>query len=428
MTLNQKLLAVAIASVLSMPALATNGTNMIGISSDSVALGGTGVAADLGPNNAHINPAMIGKGQGTVVSFGGTVFKPNVSNNGFGTQNGTNDATSSADIFVIPSVAITSRINDNWTFGLGMYGTSGMGVDYLNKTASGSLMSAQSTLQIMRITPTIAFNKESYGIGFAPILQYGALDVNYNMSAMGGGNVGSGMASDLGMGYTIGGYYDVNKDLTLGAAYVSSIDMKYEGQLSGASQPFVNASAGMPSAFGDHLAQPAEIKVGAAYTIGNYMVTGDVKRVQWSDAKGYKEFGWDDQTVVALGLKYSGKGYWLGVGYNKADNPIKTQAANFATGGTYPGAVTNMFNNMFFPATTEQHFTFGGGYELTKSTSIDLAVAYAPEITTKVDTSAITQGMAMQQGADMATAMGATSSNTTNHSQVSYTMSVKYKF
>jgi long-chain fatty acid transport protein len=236
------------------------------------------------------------------------------------------------------------------------------------------------------------------------------------------------MASDLGMGYTIGGYYDVNKDFTLGASYVSAIDMKYDGQLSGASAPFVNPAAGMPSAFGDTLAQPAEIKVGAAYTFGNYLVTGDVKRVQWSDAKGYTDFGWDDQTVLALGLKYSGKGYWVGVGYNKADNPIKTQSANMATGGTYPGAVTNMFNNMFFPATTEQHFTFGGGYELTKSTSLDLAVAYTPEIKTTVDTSAITQGMAMAGGADMATAMGATSSNTTNHSQVSYTMSVKYKF
>jgi long-chain fatty acid transport protein len=425
---NQQLLAVAIASLLSLPALATNGTNMIGISSDSVALGGAGVAADLGPNNAHINPGMVGKAQGTVVSFGGTVFKPTVSNNGFGTNGSTNDATSSSDIYVIPSVALTSRINENWTFGLGMYGTSGMGVDYKNKTASGNLMSAQSMLQIMRITPTIAFNQNNFGIGFAPILQYGALDINYSAAAMGGGNVGSGMASDLGMGYTIGGYYDVNKDFTLGASYVSAIDMKYDGQLSGASAPFVNPAAGMPSAFGDTLAQPAEIKVGAAYTFGNYLVTGDVKRVQWSDAKGYTDFGWDDQTVLALGLKYSGKGYWVGVGYNKADNPIKTQSANMATGGTYPGAVTNMFNNMFFPATTEQHFTFGGGYELTKSTSLDLAVAYTPEIKTTVDTSAITQGMAMAGGADMATAMGATSSNTTNHSQVSYTMSVKYKF
>jgi long-chain fatty acid transport protein len=384
MTFNQKVLSFAIASLLATPALATNGTNMIGISAPSVALGGTGTAAYFGPSNAHTNPGLVGKSQGTVFGFGGTVFMPNVSNNGL--MGGAADATSDADMFVIPSIALTSRINDNWTFGLGMYGTSGMGVDYAGKTAgTGMLMNAQSTLQIMRITPTIAFNKDNFGVGFAPILQYGALDINYTNAMAGNANVGSGMASDLGMGYTIGGYYDVNKDFTLGAAYVSSIDMKYKNQLSGASAPFVNPAAGMTQGFADHLEQPAELKVGAAYTFGNYMVTGDVKRVQWSDAKGYKDFGWEDQTVFGLGLRYTGSGYWLGVGYNKADNPIKAQAANMATGGTYTGAVTNMFNNMFFPATTDQHVTFGGGYSLTKSTGLSLAVAYAPEITTKVE-------------------------------------------
>jgi long-chain fatty acid transport protein len=162
--------------------------------------------------------------------------------------------------------------------------------------------------------------------------------------------------------------------------------------------------------------------------MGNVMLAADLKQIRWSEANGYKEFGWQDQNVIALGLKYTQPGYWLGIGFNKADNPISAQAANLATGGTTAGAVTNMFNNMFFPATTESHFSFGGGYNLTKAVSIDGAVVYAPEVTTTVDTSAITQALAIQAGAPIATAMGATSSNTTSHSQMSYTMSVRYKF
>lgn len=421
-TINQTLLAGAIATVLAAPAFATNGTNITGVGAQASAMGGTGTAAYFGAENVIINPALIGKGKGTEFAFGGTLFKPSVSNDGLGGSvmgSASTRANSSADTFVIPSVSLTSRINDSLSFGIGMYGTSGMGVNYKNATgASGSLMSAQSTLQIMRIVPTIAYNTANAGVGFSPIIQYGALDINYNMGGMGAGapgaptggftNIGSGMSSDLGYGFTLGGYYDINKQFTVGAAYTSSIDMKYKNQLSTASAPF--ATLGMfSSAFTDNLAQPAEIKVGAAYTMGNIMLTGDLKQIRWSEAKGYKDFNWQDQNVIALGLKYSGTGYWLGAGYNKADNPIKAMS-----GTTGTGAATNMFNNIFFPATTESHFSFGGGYDVTKNVALEGAVVYAPQVTTTVATDALTSGAA--------------STNTTGHSQIGYTVSARYKF
>jgi long-chain fatty acid transport protein len=421
------ILATAIATLLIAPAaFATNGTNMTGVSAQASAMGGTGTAAYYGAENVIINPAMIGKGTGTEFAFGGTIFKPAVSNDGL-MGNTADKSNSSADLFMIPSVALSSRINNNLSFGIGMFGTSGMGVDYTNASgAKGNTLSAQSQLQGMRIVPTIAYNSSNYGVGFSPIIQYSALDINYkNGLAAGNPSVGSGMSSDLGFGFSLGGYYDVSKAMTLGATYTSAISATYKGQLSGASQPFVGL---IPTAFSDTLEQPAELKAGIAYTMGNVMLTGDVKQVRWSEAKGYKDFGWQDQNVLALGLKYSGTGYWVGVGFNRADNPIKPMAANLATGGTTNGAVVNMFNNIFFPATTENHFSFGGGYDLTKSVTLDGAIVYAPEVTTTVDTSGITQAMAMGAGAPMNTAMGATSSNTTSHSQIGYSVSVRYKF
>jgi long-chain fatty acid transport protein len=401
-TINQKLLATAVAALFVSPAaFATNGTNMTGVGAQSVALGGTGVAAYYGAENVIINPAMIGKGTGTEFTFGGTLFKPSVSNNGLG--GGTGMTNSSADTFMIPTISLASRINETLTFGIGMYGTSGMGVNYKNATggATGSLMSAQSQLQIMRIVPTIAYNSSNYGVGFSPIIQYGALDINYNQNP-GAGNVGSGVSSDLGYGFSLGGYYDATKQLTLGATYTSAINMNYKNQLS-------TAGNGFGLTMGDNLEQPAEIKAGAAYTMGNIMLTGDFKQIKWGDAKGYKDFGWQDQNVIALGLKYMGTGYWMGIGYNKADNPIKAQ-----NGTVSAGAATNMFNNVFFPATTEQHFSVGGGYDLTKNVSLEGAVMYAPEVSTTVDTSALTNPNP--------------STNTTKHSQMAYTLQAKYKF
>lgn len=395
------------ATIFASSAMATNGTNMTGVGAQSSAMGGTGVAAFYGAENVIVNPAMIGKSTGTEFSFGGTLFKPSVSNNGVVDGDGQAFATSSGDTYVIPSVSLTSRIDESLTFGIGMYGTSGMGVDYsgnpLNAyTGQYNQFEAQSNLQIMRFVPTLAFNKDNFGIGFSPIIQYGALDINYsNPDRDEAGNptgtstyIGKGVASDLGFGYSLGGYFDINEDLTVAASYTSAIDMKYDGQLSTAS-----------NAFSDNLEQPAELKAGIAYKMDNITLTGDFKQIKWSDAKGYSDFGWEDQNVISVGAKYQGKGYWLGAGYNKADNPIKQQ-----DGTTYAGAVKNMFK-MFFPATTEQHFSLGGGYKITKNVAIDAAVVIAPEVKVTADLTALGMG-----------------NTTTKHSQSAYTMSVRYNF
>lgn len=443
-------IALAISSsLLATSAFATNGTNMIGVGAQSAAMGGTGTAAFYGAENVIVNPGLIGKSEGTEFSFGGTLFKPSVESelnvhNAAAAAMGApanmrppvGKATSEADTNVIPSVSLTSRINDNLTFGIGMYGTSGMGVDYKK---DAYLFKAQSQMQIMRFAPSLAYNGNRFGIGVSTILQYGSLDINYETQMrnktgapqyyQGDGsigstqsnepvplNVGSGVASDLGMGYTLGGYFDVTKDLTLALSYQSAINMKYENQLSTASKTFVNPMSDFKTPFSDELEQPAEIKVGVAYDIANFTLTADYKNVAWSSAKGYKDFGWEDQNVIALGAKYSGQKFWVGAGYNTANNPIKAQ--NGAT--SYKGAVTNMFNNLFFPATTESHMSFGGGYNLTKHVALEGAIVYAPEVTTTVDTTAVSSAFANNNPAP--------SQSTTKHSQMGYTFAVRYNF
>lgn len=409
MKLHQTLLATAIASLLAAPALATNGTNMTGVSAPSAALGGTGTAIFFGPSNAIINPAMIGKGEGSVFGVNLTLFKPSVSNDG-GSGNFSN---SKADTFYIPAFSYSSRINQNLSWGIGAYGTSGMGVDYSGSSNAG-LFKAESNLAIMRIVPTIAYNKDNYGLGFSPIIQYGSLDVNYKLPAsMGGSTVDAGNpSSDFGYGFTLGGFYDLTKEFTLGAAYTSAINMHYGKQLSTASGPFVMGNA-LSKTFGDDLEQPAEIKVGAAYSFGKYTLTGDLKQIRWGDAKGYKDFNWKDQNVIGLGLRYQGQGYWLGGGYNKADNPIKAHTTMVSATAPMDAGTINMFNNIFFPATTESHFSVGGGYSLSKSTMLHASVVYAPESST-------------MEKVNYAAPLDAT--NTTKHSQLQYSIALSYKF
>jgi long-chain fatty acid transport protein len=420
MKFNKLAIALAVAGF-STSALATNGDNLIGLGAQSRALGGASTAAFFGSENALSNPALIGKIQGTEFALGATAFMPDV--------NASTDVTtvpasakSKGDMYAIPEVSMASRINANWSWGLGMYGTSGMGVDYRGGNGDWSnpqhdgLFNAYSNLQMMKFAPTVAYNGGNFGIGIAPVAQYGSLDINYIMPDTGSGaqNVGYGSKqSDFGYGVNLGGYFDVSKDLTLGATYQSKIKMEYGNVITTAADGFgIGPNGFAPTILSDRLDQPAEIKLGVAYTMGPWMVTGDYKRVYWSDAAGYKEFNWKDQDVFAIGGKYSGSGWWVGVGYNHAKDPIDKLADT-----SYPNQAINTFNNMFFPAIVEDHYTLGGGIALNKNTSLDLAYVHAAKVSKTINTGFVSQ-----------TSNPAATTETTTHSQDAVTVSVRMNF
>jgi len=428
-------LAVAAAAMISQPVLATNGDHLIGLGAQARALGGTGAAAFFGSENALTNPALIGKMQGTEFAIGGTAFMPRVeAETDVASQQGAISQKSDANFSVIPEVSLATRINDQWVFGLGIYGSAGMGVDYrdngnlpegspLDDGADGTgLFNGYSNLQLMKFAPTLAFNDSNWGIGFAPVIQYGALDINYKSfdninNAL--NNIGNGMSQSYGLGFNLGGYFDVTPELTLGLAYQSAIDMKYKDQISVAAKGFQ-----LDGMFGDNLEQPSEIKVGAAFTQGNMMYTADYKKIGWGSAKGYEDFNWEDQDVFALGAKYTANTYWLGVGYNYGKDPIKKlpQNATAAQGG-FENQATNLLNNHFFPAVVESHFTLGGGYSFTDNLAVDMALTYAAEKNKTVNTGAISGAF----GSAMNTPADATSHKVT-HSQLGYTVSLRMNF
>ena len=362
----KKLILVALsASVL----LATNGDNLIGLGAKSRAMGGVGIATYFGAENVLANPAMIAKTKNIEMDFGATLFLPSVQANG---------TDSSADISIMPEVFSSIKLNENWTFGLGMFGSAGMGVDY---RGTPTLMDARTNLQIMKFAPTLAYHTDGISVGFAPVVQYGSLDIAYNMHGIGGINqVGSGTSDNFGIGFALGLNYDINKDLTIGLTYKSTINMKYKQTLSVASQPFVTMGI-FPSAFADDLNQPAEYGLGVSYNVDKFNFSFDYKRIKWGSADGYKDFGWNDQDIYALGAKYENNGKWYSIGYNHATNPITKYP-----GTTPQGKSLNMFNYLMFPATSEDHFTTGAGMDLTKNLALDFSFIYSPSNTETANT------------------------------------------
>ncbi len=367
---------------------ATNGDNLISVGTKARGMGGVGIALSHGAESTLNNPALITSIEGTEISFGGTVFMPEIKTdislipNDAGTPFDQPNLVSAADTNIIPEVSIAHKINESWYIGAGMFGTAGMGTDYRDSMdlATGNLgnFNMVTNLQLLQFAVPLAYKTSGFSIAVAPILQYGNLDINYDATPMGGSVVGAGLAQDFGFGWSIGASYDFSQNgvegLTIGAVYKSAINMTYDGQLTTATAPF-----GLTLPEGDSLEQPAEFGVGFAYTMGTHTIAFDYKQIQWSSAAGYGDFGWEDQDIFAFGYQYSQDNWALRAGYNYASSAVVEVA----------DPRLNFFNLLGFPATAEQHFTVGGTYALTQAFALDFAYVYSPDTTETFDISGL---------------------------------------
>ena len=416
--MKNKILALlaASATVTSFNAVATNGDSLIGLGAISRAMGGTGVAHFAGAESALKNPALLSQQKGIEVMFGGTYFAPDVQV----TKNGSPQdlsATSDADKNMIPEVAIAHELGDGWVVGVGMFGSAGMGTDWRDSApminpvppaGDVGLYGMRSNLLLLKFAVPFAYSQNNWSVGFAPVLQYGALDLAYttsNTDQFGAFNpntpttkqIGQGSSYDFGFGYDLGFSYDIpSSGITLGLVYESSIEMTYDYQISNAAAAFGYGSPapGALANFTDNLEQPAHIAAGIDWHNDMMSVTFDVKNIMWGDAKGYEDFGWENQTVYGLGVEYlMDAKLALRFGYNYGKNPIanSTDATPVFTGGPTNGDVLNTFNHVMFPAITEQHFTAGFGYSFSKNVALDMALTYAtsPDVTVSAQTTGL---------------------------------------
>lgn len=394
-----KLAVVAALALGTTSAFSTNGSILIGTGVKARAMGGMVVAKHHGAENGIYNAALLTKTEGTDVSFSGTLFMPDVATD----MGGQGFKSSQSDKAVIPEISIANKISDEWYIGIGMWGTAGMGVDYRKDASNMKMVSA---LQLMQFGVPIAYKMGSFSIGITPFIQYGSLDMSYDAGYT---DFGAGVSNELAFGYNLGASYDI-ENLTLGFVYTSQVDMEYDTTLSDALANF-----GAQGYTNNALSTPAGVGFGASYKMGNSTIGFEYRNIQWSDAKGYQDFNWEDQDVYIFGYEYANDTYEIRLGYNYASSPISEQDGRTGLNDAgIPNYSVNALNLLGFPATVESHYSMGGTYYLTKQTSIDLTYTYAPE-TTDTYTS---YDPIRQSEFDI----------TTKHSQTSVSFGLNYEF
>ena len=343
---------------------ATNGDNMIGVGPTSRAMGGVGIAdAQDSISAIFANPATLSQLDGDQFNFTGTYFNPTVKAKvvsppypyGVGVWSGKSQDAA----FSIPAIGLSHKINENFTFGLGAYGVSGMGVDYRNIDP----MNTNTKVSVMKFVTALAYKHGnfSYGIG---------LDLDYQ-----GADFGQGLSHNYALGARIGANYQYER-WKFGLVYVTPQNVNHERIF---------------DFDGDHiydklkLENPAQYGFGVSYKFSDRVTSAvDVKYYDWNSADGYKDFNWDSQWVYAWGLSYKATDKLvLRVGYNYGKNPVN-EDNNFNPAGmtvvqgkAMPTFGYEYFRIVGFPAVVEKHFTCGLGYDLSDKVGINLGYKHA---------------------------------------------------
>ncbi len=374
---------IVLVSILASSSLfATQGDNLIALGAISRGMGGIGIGIDVGVDSVFKNPAFLTKNEGFKSSFGGTLFMPDVSartsmmlepSSGF-SANGIKE-NSKSDTYVIPEIAITDLINPNLAYGIGMFGVSGLGVDYRGTPMQSGLASMQTNFQFMRIVPSIAYKNGDFSIGGGISIAYGSLDIagvmGNPMMKIEPKQRGGGTAQDLGLGVQIGSAYQITNELSVGAFYQSEVNMEYERVFDfNMNDEYQNLK----------LSQPAEYGVGFGYKKDNYKLGLDYKKITWSSADGYDSFHWDDQNVYSIGGEYKLNKLTLRAGFNYAKAPIDGKfESSVVSGVPYNEVQLGYFNLIGFPAITDRHYTMGFGYDFSKKLTLDVSYVLAPK-------------------------------------------------
>jgi len=384
------LLAIMLIAAVSPAAFATNGTQLIGIGPVSRSMGGVGIAAPQDAISAvFANPAAMCFGPycpSSQFDFAGTIFMPEqkaeVQASGQSAK-----AESRDQNYAIPAIGFSVPIGEadtRWRFGLSAYGVSGLGVDYRDTdidqtTPSGAPLATgtYTNLQLMKFAPTISYQAlPNLSVGTSFQINYSTLDL------------GEGSTAAYSYGVQLGVLYKPLDQLSLGLTYTSPQEAEYNH--------VADLDQSKPGNEDLKLEQPQQVGLGVAYEFlkPRLLLETNVKWINWSDAKGFEDFDWNDQWVFAVGGQWEAIDHlFFRVGYNYAENPVDEH--NNWNGAFTPGGVPldtvnvqgssiptyfyETFRVIGFPAIVEHHMTAGIGYELGESLILNLSYMHAFE-------------------------------------------------
>ncbi len=376
--MNNKRVAAAVSAGLcsfALSAHATNGDQMTALSAAQAGMGSATVAQAQDALTVLVNPAgMADLGMEEVrMDLGFGLLNPPREVNG---------QESDSNWYLMPGGAVAFKVNDRLFLGMGLGGIAGMGVNVpdILPAATGN-QAVVTTKQVFRFSPAAAF-KVNQALTLGASLNVVNQSLAMSLPGGGGNYVALPQNGQFGLGATLGATYKINPRLQAGLTYTTKTDvatMEY------------NTPTGQTSFDMD---MPASLALGLSFKpMPGLQVEFDVKRYAFEDVMesiavtnppaGFPpalNFGWEDQTVYAIGVKKDMGKMAVSVGYNYGKSPIGTEDVNMNLGST---------------AIVESHLSFGltrkfsdkvsGSFAYTHAFDNDLTSSVAPYNTIEIN-------------------------------------------
>gem|GEM_PF-830278 len=247
---------------------ATNGVNLIGTSTVSRSMGGTGVAFYSHATEAmHKNISLLGDIGKDEFQFDLTYFNATVNSSVYdkmplnanpnslpnlSSYDNPTSATSQSmlDTSFIPSMTYATRIDDQTVFGFAFIGAAGLATQYDGEMAQRQI---NSSMLLMKVIPGISYRQGNTTFGVAPVFGLGSMHLNYDEAYLQGsgdsyyqstsypygtkpqsqregmlGTNAGGSSLEVALGLTAGIDIKVTPKLRIAASYNSALKYTYK--------------------------------------------------------------------------------------------------------------------------------------------------------------------------------------------------------
>ncbi|MEM7467423.1 MAG: outer membrane protein transport protein, partial [Pseudomonadota bacterium] len=377
---------------------ATNGYFMIGYGAKSIGLAGSGVAAAEDRLVGALNPAglsLVSDGFDVGLRILAGIRNGSIDCRGIFACNSIIRDRSSRTTFYVPNFGWKRTLSDELDFGITVYGNGGINTTYgraFYREAIARIMGGSPGVpgfprdgkigidfSQLFIAPTLAYKlSANHTIGLSPLISLQrfstrGFELFSGISSDPTSLTGRGTDYNLGAGFRLGWQGQIHPKLRVGAQYTSTIwtgkAEKYNGLL----------------ADGGNFDAPPHWTIGIAWNVSpKLLFQVDYQRIYWESVdsignagptaaelagiisperrlggKNSIGFGWIDQSVFKLGIKYRPTDHLtLRAGWNHGSSQI-------------PNSETLI--NIIAPATVNDNVTLGGSWKLSAG---EISVTY----------------------------------------------------
>ena len=439
--------ATVVASVLaaSGQVWATNGMLLEGYGPIGLSMGGAAQAFDNGTAGMMNNPATLQLGEnGTRADLALGLLGPNVTAMG---------VKSGGTSYVMPAFGWV-RKNDQYSYGLGVFGQGGMGTEYPASSPFGAgTGDARSELGVGRVIFPVSMKvNDRINVGATLDYTWASLDMkmlaspaqfdqmfqagnsgmtladldayvasqnpssppppyagNFARLEFSNSNKFTGQAKGSGWTGKLGLTFKATETLTLGASYqlktrLSDLKTQAGGATFTLYPPVIVNNMTMPNASNGmamsgkiivkDFQMPSVLAVGASLQASPQLqLAADVKKIGWSSVmKSFNmSFDMGGGQVMNFGMPQNWKDQTvLSLGGAYRLTDELTLRAGYSHSSN---PIPDAYAHPLFPAIVKNHYTAGLGYQINKSTGLNAAVSHAPNVSVN---SGMLQGMPSQ--------------------------------